>query len=87
MVTLTTDKGKTHEIQFVVDPSYNGSCTVLMNYTGLLADLAQDFEGVNHFEVNDNGKVTSHDGYSVLYSIFKGVPDDCIVQIIMRKPK
>ena len=87
MATLTTDKGKTYEITFIVDPAFDGSCVIRLDHNGPLADVAQDFEGINHFEVDDDGSISSHDGYSALYSICKGAPFDNNIQISLRKPK
>lgn len=88
MAILRTDKGKTFNVNLVVAPSYDGACVIMLDNEGPLSEIATDFDGVNHIEVeNESESVANHDGYSVLYSIMKGVPGDNNIQIILRKPK
>ena len=88
MIALRTDKGKTYNVNLIVAPSYDGSCVIMMDSAEPLSGIAVDFDGVNRFEAEEeNGKITVYGGYSVLFSIMKGVPGDENIQIVLRKPK
>ena len=87
MATLKTDKDKTYTIDYVVCPTYDGSCVIRMNDNRILSEIAVEFEGIHHMEYQntDLGIDTEYNGYTVLMSIFRGI-NDSVVQISLRKP-
>lgn len=87
MATLTTDKGKTYSIHYVVCPTFDGSCVIRMNDDRILSEIAPEFDGIHHmsYKNDDIGIDTEYNGYTELMGIFRGITDR-VVQISLRKP-
>lgn len=71
---ITTNKGKTYEVNFAFAPTTGGNCMVEIKDTRPMAEIAAEFEGVEKMirEDEDEGNAV-YEGYTMLVSIVRNV--------------
>lgn len=70
MRTITTNKGKTYEVDYAWAPLMNGSCGISLKDARPISEIVPEFDGLTHIHMVDEGVGEyDFDGYTRLEEI------------------
>ncbi len=85
MRTLTTSKGKTHQINWHSTRVTDGELWINMTYSGRLPDIAGDFDQCETFTLTDKEGTVECSNYTRLTHLLCDGGDNLTIRIALNK--